>query len=70
MYPEGCDVSNHLSLFLCVANHDELLPGLYFFPLVCLVLVFFLWILSDIYSFAILDTRLESVGSVYYICDA
>ncbi|KAL1536095.1 TNF receptor-associated factor 1a [Salvia divinorum] len=27
IYPQGCDVSNHLSLFLCVANHDELLPG-------------------------------------------
>ena len=28
VYPQGCDVSNHLSLFLCVANHDKLLPGL------------------------------------------
>ncbi|ONM37459.1 TRAF-like superfamily protein [Zea mays] len=27
VYPQGCDVSNHLSLFLCVANHEELLPG-------------------------------------------
>ncbi|KAE9619198.1 hypothetical protein Lalb_Chr02g0150601 [Lupinus albus] len=27
IYPQGCDVCNHLSLFLCVANHDELLPG-------------------------------------------
>ncbi|KAJ9547424.1 hypothetical protein OSB04_019967 [Centaurea solstitialis] len=27
MYPRGCDVCNHLSLFLCVANHDSLLPG-------------------------------------------
>ncbi|KQK05504.1 TNF receptor-associated factor homolog 1a isoform X2 [Brachypodium distachyon] len=27
VYPQGCDVSNHLSLFLCVANHDKLLPG-------------------------------------------
>ncbi|KAL0697284.1 hypothetical protein Bca4012_053406 [Brassica carinata] len=27
IYPQGCDVSNHLSLFLCVANHDKLLPG-------------------------------------------
>ncbi|XP_026456358.1 TNF receptor-associated factor homolog 1a-like isoform X2 [Papaver somniferum] len=26
-YPQGCDVCNHLSLFLCVANHDKLLPG-------------------------------------------
>uniref|UniRef100_A0A0D3EUP0 MATH domain-containing protein n=1 Tax=Oryza barthii TaxID=65489 RepID=A0A0D3EUP0_9ORYZ len=26
VYPQGCDVSNHLSLFLCVANHDKLLP--------------------------------------------
>ncbi|CAA6662837.1 unnamed protein product [Spirodela intermedia] len=24
---QGCDVCNHLSLFLCVANHDKLLPG-------------------------------------------
>ncbi|PIA45285.1 hypothetical protein AQUCO_01700669v1 [Aquilegia coerulea] len=27
IYPQGCDVHNHLSLFLCVANHDKLLPG-------------------------------------------
>ncbi|XP_062108155.1 TNF receptor-associated factor homolog 1a isoform X2 [Humulus lupulus] len=27
IYPQGCDVGNHLSLFLCVANHDKLLPG-------------------------------------------
>ncbi|XP_047333095.1 TNF receptor-associated factor homolog 1a-like [Impatiens glandulifera] len=27
IYPQGCDVNNHLSLFLCVANHDKLLPG-------------------------------------------
>ncbi|KAG6394925.1 hypothetical protein SASPL_145516 [Salvia splendens] len=27
IYPRGCDVCNHLSLFLCVANHDKLLPG-------------------------------------------
>ncbi|XP_022145167.1 MATH domain-containing protein At5g43560 [Momordica charantia] len=27
LYPQGCDVSNHLSLFLCVENHDKLLPG-------------------------------------------
>ncbi|KEH42694.1 meprin and TRAF (MATH)-like domain protein [Medicago truncatula] len=27
IYPQGCDVSDHLSLFLCVANHDKLLPG-------------------------------------------
>ncbi|WMV34147.1 hypothetical protein MTR67_027532 [Solanum verrucosum] len=27
IYPQGCDVSSHLSLFLCVANHDMLLPG-------------------------------------------
>ncbi|XP_042027525.1 TNF receptor-associated factor homolog 1a-like isoform X1 [Salvia splendens] len=27
IYPHGCDVCNHLSLFLCVANHDKLLPG-------------------------------------------
>ncbi|KAM3332910.1 hypothetical protein ACQJBY_028180 [Aegilops geniculata] len=27
VYPQGCDVSNHLSLFLCVADHDKLLPG-------------------------------------------
>ncbi|XP_047072879.1 TNF receptor-associated factor homolog 1a-like [Lolium rigidum] len=27
VYPQGCDVSNHLSLFLCVANHDKHLPG-------------------------------------------
>lgn len=29
IYPQGCDVCNHLSLFLCVANHDKLLPGLF-----------------------------------------
>ncbi|XP_012570433.1 TNF receptor-associated factor homolog 1a-like isoform X2 [Cicer arietinum] len=27
IYPQGCDVCNYLSLFLCVANHDKLLPG-------------------------------------------
>ncbi|KAK8661495.1 hypothetical protein V6N13_091097 [Hibiscus sabdariffa] len=27
IYPQGCDVCNHLSLFLCVADHDKLLPG-------------------------------------------
>ncbi|KAK4586173.1 hypothetical protein RGQ29_023392 [Quercus rubra] len=27
IYPQGCDVCDHLSLFLCVANHDKLLPG-------------------------------------------
>ncbi|KAL0724042.1 hypothetical protein Bca4012_038641 [Brassica carinata] len=27
IYPQGCDVCNHLSLFLCVANHEKLLPG-------------------------------------------
>eukprot|EP00890_Picochlorum_soloecismus_P004640 jgi/Picsp_1/5177/NSC_02540-R1_protein len=27
VYPNGCDVSNHLSLFLCVADYDKLLPG-------------------------------------------
>ncbi|KAK5844108.1 hypothetical protein PVK06_000243 [Gossypium arboreum] len=26
IYPQGCDVCNHLSLFLCVANNDKLLP--------------------------------------------
>ncbi|KAJ0499653.1 putative MATH/TRAF domain-containing protein [Helianthus annuus] len=27
IYPQGCDVCNFLSLFLCVAEHDKLLPG-------------------------------------------
>ena len=27
VYPQGCDVCNHLSLFLCVADYDKLLPG-------------------------------------------
>ncbi|EOA15035.1 hypothetical protein CARUB_v10028390mg [Capsella rubella] len=27
VYPEGCDVNDHLSLFLCVAHYDKLLPG-------------------------------------------
>ncbi|KAL9274711.1 TNF receptor-associated factor homolog 1b-like protein [Drosera capensis] len=27
IYPQGCEVSNHLSLFLCVSNHEKLLPG-------------------------------------------
>ncbi|KAK1430403.1 hypothetical protein QVD17_13111 [Tagetes erecta] len=27
IYPRGCDVCDHLSLFLCVANHEKLLPG-------------------------------------------
>ncbi len=29
VYPQGCDVCNHLSLFLCVADYDKLLPGAY-----------------------------------------
>ena len=29
MYPQGCDVCNHLSLFLCVADYDKLLPGIW-----------------------------------------
>lgn len=28
VYPQGCDVCNHLSLFLCVADYDKLLPGI------------------------------------------
>lgn len=27
IYPQGCDACHHLSLFLCVADHDKLLPG-------------------------------------------
>ncbi|KAM0943996.1 putative MATH/TRAF domain-containing protein [Dioscorea sansibarensis] len=27
IYPQGCDVYSHLSLFVCVANHHKLLPG-------------------------------------------
>lgn len=27
VYPQGCDVCNHLSLFLCVADYEKLLPG-------------------------------------------
>lgn len=27
VYPHGCDVANHLSLFLCGADYDKLLPG-------------------------------------------
>ncbi|XP_047317119.1 TNF receptor-associated factor homolog 1a-like [Impatiens glandulifera] len=27
IYPQGCEVNNHLSLFLCVANHEQLSPG-------------------------------------------
>lgn len=27
VYPQGCDVCNHLSLFLCVADYDKLQPG-------------------------------------------
>ncbi|KAF5186755.1 Math domain-containing protein, partial [Thalictrum thalictroides] len=27
IYPNGCDICDHLSLFLCVADHDKLLPG-------------------------------------------
>ena len=30
VYPNGCDVCNHLSLFLCVADYDNLLPGVRF----------------------------------------
>ncbi|RZC81330.1 hypothetical protein C5167_043908 [Papaver somniferum] len=35
IYPQGCDVCNHLSLFLCVANHDKLLPDITFSVHVC-----------------------------------
>ncbi|KAG0595779.1 hypothetical protein M758_UG196600 [Ceratodon purpureus] len=28
VYPQGCDVCNHLSLFLCVADYDKLLENL------------------------------------------
>jgi hypothetical protein len=35
IYPQGCDVCNHLSLFLCVANHDKLLPG--WFNVLCVI---------------------------------
>eukprot|EP00249_Psilotum_nudum_P018273 c26724_g2_i1 orf=190-4170(-) len=31
VYPQGCDVCNHLSLFLCVADYDKLLPGWSYF---------------------------------------
>nr|XP_043633796.1 TNF receptor-associated factor homolog 1a-like isoform X2 [Erigeron canadensis] len=27
IYPKGCEVSHHLSLFLCVADHETLHPG-------------------------------------------
>lgn len=27
LYPQGCEVCNHLSLFLCVADYDKLPPG-------------------------------------------
>lgn len=26
-YPQGCEICNHLSVFLCAANHQKLLPG-------------------------------------------
>lgn len=53
IYPQGCDVCNHLSLFLCVANHDKLLPGMIndflsnqwcFFSFYCIIWTV-LWIL-------------------------
>lgn len=34
VYPQGCDVCNHLSLFLCVADYDKLLPGTSFRALI------------------------------------
>ncbi|KAL8241228.1 hypothetical protein R6Q59_014583 [Mikania micrantha] len=27
IYPQGCDVFNYISIFLCAADHDKLLPG-------------------------------------------
>ena len=55
VYPQGCDVSNHLSLFLCVANHDKLLPGL---MLLCLLLYFTCQCITDI-NFPILIWQLQ-----------
>lgn len=39
IYPQGCDACNHLSLFLCVANHDKLLPGWSHFALFTIAVV-------------------------------
>ncbi|ONK59662.1 uncharacterized protein A4U43_C08F8990, partial [Asparagus officinalis] len=39
IYPHGCDACNHLSLFLCVANHDKLLPGWSHFALFTIAVV-------------------------------
>ncbi|GLT42230.1 hypothetical protein SLA2020_162430 [Shorea laevis] len=39
IYPQGCEVGNYLSLFLCVANHDELPPGWSHFALFTLSLM-------------------------------
>ncbi|XP_020258146.1 MATH domain-containing protein At5g43560-like isoform X2 [Asparagus officinalis] len=39
IYPQGCDACNHLSLFLCVANHDKLLPGWSHFALFTIAVI-------------------------------
>ena len=39
IYPHGCDVYNHLSLFVCVANHHKLLPGLCCLCLLVIILL-------------------------------
>ncbi|GLT42232.1 hypothetical protein SLA2020_162450 [Shorea laevis] len=38
-YPQGCEVGNYLSLFLCVANHDKLPSGWSHFALFTLSLM-------------------------------
>ncbi|KAI3821003.1 hypothetical protein L1987_08559 [Smallanthus sonchifolius] len=39
IYPQGCDVCNFLSLFLCAADHDKLLPGWSYFAQFTIIVV-------------------------------
>ncbi|KAF8098003.1 hypothetical protein N665_0276s0004 [Sinapis alba] len=39
VYPQGCEISNYLSVFLCVANHHKLLPGWKHFAVVTVSLM-------------------------------
>lgn len=63
IYPQGCDVCNHLSLFLCVANHDKLLPGTLFcsFDFV----LGLCYIHSELGSFS---HRMESLCTIHNCC--
>ena len=37
VYTQGCHVYNHLSLFLCISDYDQLLPGDNFYQYSCVL---------------------------------